>query len=62
MVLSVDLNVSITEFLRINGSCTLFGILCHSAEFGISVLVVSRLLVSLDFSKGIGICIELTSE
>lgn len=35
--------VSITEFLRINGSCKLFGILCCSAEFETSDLVMSRL-------------------
>ena len=54
--------VGITEFLRINGSCKLFGILCHSAEFETSDLVISRLPVSLDFDRAIGICIELTSE
>lgn len=53
---------SITEFLRINGSCKLFGILCCSAEFETSDLVMSRLSMSLDFNREIGICIELTSE
>lgn len=54
--------VGLTEFLRINGSYKLFEMLCHSAECETSDLVLSRLLVSLDFNREIGICIELTSE
>lgn len=54
--------VGITEFLRINGSCKLFGMLCHNAGFETSELLVSRLPMSLDLNREIDICIELTSE
>lgn len=53
--------VGMTEFLRISGSCKLFGVLCHSGELDASNLI-SRLPMSLDFNREIGICIELTSE